>query len=607
MKKLMKLLALALAVVMLLPSAALAAEQTEPKELWMQWLNWEEDPEPDSEIHRNSPFNAIPPEEYHMALYTSENNGEKLTPVPVDKLEASAGVTIQPLCPGVKGKEHYAIVSVADWNKEYTISYEGYTMELDSRLPDIGLYSKPEAAVDNYLTTWNYSPVIENRTAYLIFTCADETHGRHLVSAALSKNEPDSDSFKLEKVSDNVYKVSLTGGIDAEVRRLRVDVTWQNVKFMGGNIYTEGWGSDAWPMASILVSEKPVPEYTNEDPTFYNDVKGDFTNKLTLKTGESKTVYLVCTYFNENQDAWAMGNMPTRGMLPSGSDLKLAHDSKDWFKMAVSCDAVGTYTFNSYYVVVDAVYHENGKQYTAEEFQKWDEETVYANQDGKLVIITDEDKWYENGGGSASFEEAFPGQKIDYHMVPYDDYWYPVTVTVEADKLPFTDVKAGEWYEAAVRFVNSKGYMTGDTATLFNPEGKITGAEFAQILYNKEGKPAAAEGASFQGVTDQWYAPAVLWAAGKGILTDTGDAAIDPEKPLTRQQIALMLYNAMNKPEGTADLSSFTDADQISTWAKAAMEWAVSAKVFKGSDGKLTPADSAIRAEVAQILLNYFG
>jgi len=606
MKKLMKLLALTLAAVMLLPSAALAAEQTEPKALWMQWLNWEEDPEPDSDVHRNSPLNAIPPEEYHIAFYTSENDGGKLTPVPVDKLEASEGVSIQPLCPGVKGKEHYAVVSVADWNKEYKISYEGYAMELDSRLPELGLYSEPKASTGSYLNTWGYSPVGENSPAYLICTSTDETHGRHLVEASLSKDEPDSENFKLEKVGDNVYKVTMTGSVDADMRRLRVDVTWQNVRFMGGDTYTEGWGSDAWEEASLLVSEKPV-KFDSENPEIYYDVKDNFTNKLTLKAGESKDVYLSFTFFNDG--AWIMRKTNALAAITSSSDLKFSVDSSDRTKATVSCDVPGTYTFTIYdqsYPVIDAIYHENGEKYTAAEFQKWEEDISYSQNLGKLIIITDLDEWRATGGGTASFEEAFPGQKVEYHIVKKDP-WRPVTVTVESDKLPFTDVKAREWYEAAVRFVNSKGYMTGDTATLFNPEGKITGAEFAQILYNKEGKPAAAEGASFQGVAGQWYAPAVLWAAGKGIITDTGDAAIDPEKPLTRQQIALMLYNAMGKPEGTADLSGFTDADQISSWARDAMEWAVSAKVFKGSDGKLTPADTAIRAEVAQILLNYFG
>lgn len=628
MKKLIKLLALALAVVMLLPSAAMAdgEEDGVTKELWMQWLNWEEDPEPDSDVHRNSPLNAIPTDEYHIAIYTSDNNGEKLTPVPAEKLEASEGVTIYPLCPGVKGKEHYVSVKVAEWNKEYQISYDGYTMDFDSRLPDIGLYSAPEATTENYLKWgWGYSPVGENSPAYLISTCTDETHGRHLVDAALSKDEGDSKNFTLEKVSDNVYKIAMTGSVDAQIRRLRVDITWQNVKFMGGNTYTELFDYEAWENASLLVSEKPVTKYDYDNPDSYYDVKADFTDEITLKAGESKDVYVAFTYFNEDEhNDWIMRNVGVSYIVTKDSGLKLTTDKNDPYKLTVSADKPGTYSivyYDNIYPVVDAVYHKDGKKFTNEEFWKWDTENTYAvvREDGewKMVIIEDLDKWYESGEGWATPEEACPDEKIEYHIAEVDP-WRAITVTVEAAEEPtkpeetskpvsFTDVAKGAWYEKAVAFASGKGYMNGSTAKTFNPQGQITGAEFAQILYNKEGKPAVADGASFKGVKEQWYAPAILWASGKGIITDAGDTAIDPEKPLTRQQIALMLYNALDKPEGTADLSGFADAGQISAWAKPAMEWAVSAKVFQGSGGKLNPANTATRAEVAQILMNYFG
>lgn len=608
MKKLTKLLALILAVVMLLPSAALADDEgAGSKELWMQWLTWEEDPEPEGEPHPETP-NTVPKEEYHMAFYTSENDGKTLTPIPVDKLEGSKGLTIHPLCPGVKGKENYAVLFVDEWNKEYTISYNGCSMTLDSRLPDLALYSGPEATPDNFLPGWQglgYSPVRENRSAYIISTAQDETHGRHLVELALAKDCPDRDSFKLEKVSDNVYKWTVTGSIDTSELHLRVDTTWQNVKFMGGETFTESYEFYACEQASLLVGEKSAPKFDRDAPTLYSAVKDEYTNKLTLKAGESKDIYVAFMYFNGDHDAWIMSNTSSSFITASDSNLKVTADSTDMTKATISCDIPGTYTFtiDTSYPAIDAIYHENGEQYTKAEMEKWEEETLYSSrlENGKLMIITDREK-----GTTVPFDEMFPGQKVEFHMV-LDDVWYPVTVTVVPDKPPFPDVAENAWYALAVSYVSSKGYMNGDPAGLFQPKGQITGGEFAQILYNKEGRPAAAAGAFFQGVTQQWYAPAVLWAAGEGIITDTGDAAVEPEKPLTRQQIALMLYNAEGKPEAAADLSGFADASQISGWARTAMEWAVSAKVLQGSGGQLNPTGTATRAEVAQILLNYFG
>ncbi len=614
MKKLTKLLALVLAAVLLLPAVAFAEgeEGSDPKELWLQWVDEKYtdegdvyyEPNKDDRPHPEPNRQQTPGEENYWALFTSDNDGEKLTPVPADKLEGSEGVTIRPLCPDVKGKEHYVSVSVAEWNKEYTISYNGCTLTMESRLPDIALYRGPAAVTDTYLPwgEWVYSPTIENRPVYLIATCTDATHGRHLSSLALSEGG-DSGSFQLRRIGDNIYKVTLTGDGNAPGYTLAVDVTWQDASFAGGRSHTDHWEYGVDAQVSLLVGNKPAPAVNPEKRTLYNDVKDtlSLSGKLTLKAGEAKTVYTALTGFTEKVGTWTVGPYSAyAGLGSSDSKLKLTVDSADPTKATVLCDVPGTYELTYIYPVVDAVYHEDGTKYTDEEFLKWDQDTSYGLRGGELVIITDR----ETGKG-APFEEVFPGQKIDYRA-ERGGWYYPIAVTVEPSESPFTDVKAEDWFAPAVNFVYSRGLMKGDSGR-FDVEGKITGAEFAQILYNKEGRPAVAEGTSFQGVTGQWYAPAILWAASQGIITDSGETAVDPEKPLTRQQIALMLYNAMGKPEGSGDLSAFSDAGQISDWAKSAMTWAVGAKVFRGSGGKLTPADTATRPEVAQILMNYFG
>lgn len=84
-----------------------------------------------------------------------------------------------------------------------------------------------------------------------------------------------------------------------------------------------------------------------------------------------------------------------------------------------------------------------------------------------------------------------------------------------------------------------------------------------------------------------------------------------PEKELTREQIALMLYNYMGKPEAKGDLSRFADADKVSAWALDAVKWAVGEGVLNGSSDKgalsLNPTGTATRAQTAQILMNFFG
>lgn len=626
MKKLMKLLALALAAVMLLPTAALAAENgDEGPVLVCDRLEW------DGEHHfineecltndngarelECNPYNSP------AVMFFVLENGKKTPILPnrvTGKITALPMQTIEPelIAPNAKESEYYVRVQMQEEFKDgaVTAEYNGQTLSLPvtAALDDLAMYTKPEAAPENMAGyAFDFSPLLEESFCYLISTATDENNGRHLVDMALNEDCEDNAAFQLEKVSDGVYKLTLTGSVDTVEYFPVVDVTWQNAKFTGGDTYVEQWDFHAWEGASTLVTGLDMMEFDMSTPTLYQDVTDDFKNTMTLKAGESKTVYIAFTNFVSESPNWTIKRYGAAYAKTDDKDLKLTTDEDNPTKLTVSCDVPGTYTFtidgSYWWPSVHGLTHANGKPYTEAEFQKWDEETFYTcDIDTFYIVSYDED----NNRTLTPFEEAFPGETIDWAPHYEPSVFVPVTVTVEAAAPAFTDVKEGDWYEAAVRFVNGKGYMNGSN-NKFNPEGKITGAEFSQLLYNKAGQPAAADGASFQGVAGAWYEPAMLWAAGEGIISDTGDAAVQPEKELTRQQLAVMLYNSLGKPEGTAGLTAFADADQISAWAKPAMEWAVSAKVFNGSTqgGKqvLNPTGTASRAEVAQLLLNYFG
>lgn len=613
MKKLTKLLALALAVMMLLSTGALAAENEGEEEaptklLWMQWIDGGT-LEPNSPVHRNNPCQRTPYDRFTVAFYTCDDDGSNEVPVPADQLKADAALKVRALAPGEKGKEHYVEVDCAgcEWGKEYTIAYGEYSFIIDCRLPDIGMYSAPEATTENYIPyAFDFSPLMKESFCYLISTATDETQGRHLTGMALNKDCEDNAAFKLEKVSDDVYKLTLTGSVDVQDYRPTVDFTWQYVKFMGGHTEVETRDYGAWEEASVLITDIDLQELVLDEPPKYADVSDEYSNTLTLKAGEPASVYTAFTYFPGDPADWIVRRVGASACQTKDKDLKLTTDKDNPFKLTVSSDVPGTYTFyvdNSYWAGdIVGLTHANGKPYTQAELDKWIEDTPFMFDEKGIIIITDLDN-----RTTASFEEAFPGEKIECYTWYERDVWAPVTVTVtgEAPKPAFTDVKTSDWFAPAVSYANGKGYMNGNEGK-FDPTGKITGAQFAQILYNKEGKPAANQGAAFQGVTDQWYAPAVLWAAGKGVVTDTGDAAVVPTADLTREQIALMLYNYMGKPEAKGELTAFTDAAKVSDWAKDAMSWAVGEGVLKGSDNALNPTGTATRAETAQILMNFF-
>lgn len=612
MRKLTRLLALALAAMLLLSTGALAAENEEEasptKLLWMQWIDGDT-LEPNTDVHRNNPCQQTPYDRFCIAFYTRDDDGSNPVPVPADQLKADAALKIRALAPGEKGKEHYIEVDCAgcEWGKEYTIAYGDYSFIIDCRLPDVGLYSAPEATTENYLAyAFGFSPLRDESAGYLISTETDETSGRHLVGMALNKDCEDNAAFKLEKISDNVYKLTLTGSVDVQDYRPTVDFTWQYVKFMGGHTEVETRDYGAWEEASVLISDKDTLIYNGENFGDYYEVKDDFRNTLTLKAGEPATVYTALTYFPGDPAKWIVTAAGARRCQTDDANLKLtATDEDNLTKLTVSSDIPGTYTFfvdnSQWFGYVTARYRADGTKYSDKELEEWDAETPYRFQDGEKLLIRTEDNEF------VPYEDVYPGEKVAFECWYERDIWAPVTVTVtgEAPKPVFTDVKTSDWFASAVSYANGKGYMNGNEGK-FDPTGKITGEQFAQILYNKEGKPAAAEDAAFQGVSGQWYAPAVLWATGKGVITDTGDAAVALGKDLTREQIALMLYNYMGKPEAKGDLTAFTDAAKVSAWAKDAMAWAVGEGVLKGSDNALDPAGTATRAQTAQILMNFF-
>lgn len=158
----------------------------------------------------------------------------------------------------------------------------------------------------------------------------------------------------------------------------------------------------------------------------------------------------------------------------------------------------------------------------------------------------------------------------------------------------FGDVKANAWYKADVQYVVDQGLMQGAGGS-FQPEVKTSRAMLVTVLYRMAGAPAQSEGGG------TWYGGPMTWAKGAGITDGT-----NPESDLTREQIAVLLYRYAKAESKADDLSAFTDAADVSDWAKDAMAWAVSEGLLRGGDGgKLNPLGTATRAEVATLLARF--
>lgn len=171
----------------------------------------------------------------------------------------------------------------------------------------------------------------------------------------------------------------------------------------------------------------------------------------------------------------------------------------------------------------------------------------------------------------------------------------------------FSDVN-NHWAARAIQFVYDAGLMRGVTGTDFAPEATFTRGMMATILHRFAGMPISFGNLPFSDVADTaWYSTAVTWAYQNQLVGGISDTVYDPESPITREQLVVMLMRyAQSKGYDTTSstsLSQYQDCSQISDYANAAMEWAVSIGLIAGrTDTTLAAQDSVTRAEVAVIL-----
>ena len=152
--------------------------------------------------------------------------------------------------------------------------------------------------------------------------------------------------------------------------------------------------------------------------------------------------------------------------------------------------------------------------------------------------------------------------------------------------------------------------MDGVSEDAFAPEGTTTRAQLVTILHRLEGQPAAGEAAFSDVPAGQWYTEAVAWAAANSIVNGVSDTTFAPNDPVTREQMAAILYRyAQYKGydvTASGDLSGYTDAGAIRPYAEAAMAWANGAGLITGvSDTTLQPRGNSTRAQVATILMRF--
>lgn len=187
----------------------------------------------------------------------------------------------------------------------------------------------------------------------------------------------------------------------------------------------------------------------------------------------------------------------------------------------------------------------------------------------------------------------------------------------------FRDMPAPSiWSHAGLDYCITHGYIAGTSATTVTPDGECTRAMIVSILYRVQGEPAKVNGYELKKLAPpfddvergRWYTDAIWWAKLTGVVSGMSPSTFAPDDPITREQLAVILYNYTKKfapgsLTATGSLAGFPDAGSVSGWARTEMAWAVGNGLISGVGENgvsyLRPEGCATRAQVATILMNY--
>ena len=230
---------------------------------------------------------------------------------------------------------------------------------------------------------------------------------------------------------------------------------------------------------------------------------------------------------------------------------------------------------------------------------------ILAN--GKQVCVTDE-------LGHVRFQAGEPGTVIltaesdDLTIVPP----YCKLTVMDAAARAFLDVDLSAWYAPDVAYAAAAGLLKGVSETAFCPNGTMSRAMLVTALYRLAGEPAFMNDNVFTDVpAGSWFEKAVVWANGKDIVRGISEDRFDPDVPVTREQLAVILFryckvteanNALNWSDPDTRYLRFADLENVSDYAYDAMIWAVELDILTGSGDRLLPQQPATRAQVAAIL-----
>lgn len=215
-------------------------------------------------------------------------------------------------------------------------------------------------------------------------------------------------------------------------------------------------------------------------------------------------------------------------------------------------------------------------------------------------------------GQDAASGQGFPLCMVRLHRTdPADSQSYEQTYYLQiygSVLIPF-DVSPSDRFYQAVEFVLDQGYFSGVDSGHFLPDGQLTRAQMAQVLWTVGGSRQGARAQFFDVPPSSWFYQAVCWCQEENLIAGYSNNTFAPGDPLTREQMFTILYRyaqyAGSSLRVTASLTRFSDQSQVSPWAVDALCWAVTNGLISGTGDTLGPGEVVTRAELAAALYSY--
>ena len=321
-----------------------------------------------------------------------------------------------------------------------------------------------------------------------------------------------------------------------------------------------------------------VVTYVGPNTTVTHDVTlyYDKDHVVTLEVADEGVIYLPSGYFDgKHIDGW---------------DERYGGNYKPGAKVTVERDMYFTVILRNgqYNIVIDDDIKHGDVSTDVSSADKG--ATVYIYVDPDIGYVLDDLNVYYGANNRYSVTVSYVRAGVYKFTMPNASVY--ITATFKYAALPFTDVNRSQWFYDEVYYVYTNGMMEGDSATTFNPDGRMTRAMFWAVL-------GRIDGATITG--NDWAEEARAWAMREGVSDGT-----NPNDYVTREQMVTMLWRYAGEKNGSASLVRYTDADKISGYAVEAMRWAIGNGIIEGmTSTTLEPQGTATRAQCAAIFMRF--